>query len=90
MHLYAQNQIQMDWNQPLDESGVITPMFLAREAFDRHRSQTALYSMSSDGKRFDNSLFGLYYSSVGEDVEKNDFMENIRQPASKEDAAARP
>ena len=78
VHLYEENQIRMDWDQPLDEDGFITPMFLAREAFDRHRSQTALYSMDYDGHRYDNTLFGLYYSAVGEDKLKNDFLENIR------------
>ena len=68
----------MDWDRPLGEDGVITPMFLARVGLDRHLSQTALYSMDSDGRRYDNSLFGLYFSAVGPDVEKNDFMENIR------------
>ena len=76
-HLYRENQIRMDWDQPLGEDGVVTPMFLAREAFDRHRSQTALYSMDSDGRRFDNTLFGLVYSAVGPDTEKNDFLEHI-------------
>ena len=78
VHLYEENQIRMDWNQPLEETGVITPMFLAREAFDRHHSQTVLFSMDYHGGRFDNTLFGLYYSAVGEDVLKNDFLENVR------------
>ena len=78
VHLYQENQIHMDWDQPLDETGIITPMFLAREAFDRHRSQTALYSMDYDGKRYDNTLFGLYYTAVGPDTAKNDFLENIK------------
>ena len=78
VHLYRENQIRMDWDRPMDESGIITPMFLAREAFDRNRTQTALYSMDYDGSRYDNSLFGLYYSAVGQDVLKNDFLENIK------------
>ena len=78
VHLYEENQIRMDWDKPLGEDGIITPMFLAREAYDRNRSQTALYTMDSDGKRFDNTLFGLYYTAVGPDVQKDDFLENIR------------
>lgn len=77
LHLYGENQITMDWEQPLDDSGVITPMFLAREAYDKHRSQQAAYNIVKDGKKYNNALFGLYYSSVGPDVEKNDFFENI-------------
>ena len=77
-HLYGENQIRMDWNQPMDESGVITPLFLAKEAFDRDLSQTVLFSMDYHGERFDNTLFGLVFSTVGEDEEKNDFLENIK------------
>ena len=29
------------------------------------------------GGEHDNTLFGLYYTNVGEDKEKNDFMEHI-------------
>ena len=78
IHLYPENQIRMDWNQPLDESGIITPLFLAKEGFDRHHSQTVLFNMEYDGTAYDNALFGLYYSAVGEDILKNDFLENIR------------
>ena len=78
VHLYPENRIHMDWNQPLDGSGVVTPMFLAREAFDRHHSQTVTFNMDSSGKNYDNTLFGLYYSAVGPDILKNDFLENTR------------
>ena len=77
VHLYAENQIRMDWNVPLDDTGVITPMFLAKEAFDRNLSQTASFSVEGDGAKYDNTLFGLYFSTVGPDEEKNDFMEHI-------------
>lgn len=77
LHLYEENQITMDWEQPLDESGVITPMFLAREAYDKHRSQQRSYNIVKDGKKYNNALFGLYYTAVGPDVLKNDFFENI-------------
>lgn len=78
VHLYGENQIRMDWNVPLDDTGVITPMFLAREAFDRCRSQQSGFSMDEQGVLFDNTLFGLYWSTVGPDLQKNDFMENIK------------
>lgn len=77
-HLYDQNQIVMAWDQPLDSSGVVTAMFLAKEAYDKHHSQQSAFSMEWHGVKYDNTLFGLYYSAVGPDVEKNDFMENIR------------
>ena len=77
-HLYPENQIRMKWDQPLDSTGVITPMFLAKEAYDKHRTQQASFSMEYHGELYDNTMFGLYYSAVGPDVEKNDFMENVR------------
>ena len=77
LHLYEENQVTMDWDQPLDGSGVITPMFLAREAYDKHRSQQRAYDIVKDGRKYNNRLFGLYWTTVGPDVEKNDFFENI-------------
>lgn len=78
VHLYEENQIVMDWDVPLDETGVITPMFLAWEGYDKNKSQLASFSMERDGVMYDNTLFGLYYTSVGPDIEKNDFLENLR------------
>lgn len=78
VHLYEKNPIKMDWTQPLDDSGVITPLFLATEAYDKHRSQQGYFSMHRDGKKYDNTSFGLYFTTVGPDKNKNDFLENIR------------
>lgn len=78
IHLYEKNQIKMDWNMPLEDSGVITPLFLATEGFDKHRSQQSAFSMRRHGVEYDNTLFGLYYTAVGPDKKQNDFMENIR------------
>lgn len=79
VHLYKENQIHMDWNQPMDDTGVITPMFLAMEGYDKHRSQHAYFSMRRDGRHYDNTLFGLYRTTVGPDVLGNDFLENVKQ-----------
>ena len=78
IHLYEENQIRMDWNVPLDDAGVITPMFLAWEGYDKSKSQIAAFSMERDGVQYDNTLFGLYRSTVGPDILKNDFLENVR------------
>ena len=77
IHLYEENQIVMDWDVPLDETGVITPDFLAKRAFDKNRSQQGYFTMEEFGTVYDNRLFGLYYSAVGPDVAKNDFFEHI-------------
>ena len=78
VHLYGENQIHMDWTRPLGEDEVVTPIFLAMEAYDKHRSQQAYFSMRKQGVTYDNTLFGLYYTDVGPDIQKNDFMENAR------------
>ena len=77
LHLYKENQIEMDWNAPLSPDSPISPMFLAQEAFDKHRSQQRAYSMTREAKTYNNRLFGLYYSAVGPDEKKNDFFEHL-------------
>lgn len=89
-HLWAENQITMDWNVPLQSLGGATGFELADSAFEIfHKTQeTSGNSVLTDGVEYDNSLFGLVYSTVGEDVEKNDFLENIelepREPLAAE------
>ena len=79
VHLYGENQIRMDWDQiAVGDDPAVTAMFLAKEAYDKHRSQSAAFSMERHGRLYDNTLFGLYYTAVGPDVEKNDFLENIK------------
>ena len=77
LHLYTENKIVMDWEQPLSPDSPITPIFLAKEAYDKHRSQQRAYSMNREAVRFHNDQFGLYYTAVGPDEEKNDFFEHI-------------
>ena len=77
LHLYKENQIEMDWDAPLSADSPISPIFLAKEAFDKHRSQQRAYSMNREAKTYNNRLFGLYYSAVGPDEAKNDFFEHL-------------
>ena len=67
----------MDWDQPLEGETVITPHVLEKEAYDKHRSQQVYGQMEDYGVLYDNRCFGLYYSTIGEDTEKNDLFENI-------------
>ena len=76
LHLYGENQIEMDWDQPFSPDSPISPIFLAKEAFDKHRSQQD-FSMDKHGKISDNRKYGLYYTAVGPDEAKNDFFEHI-------------
>lgn len=77
LHLYKYNKVRMDWYQPLAAFGGKDAMTVATEAFECHVSQVKSGTDMGSGLRRDNSSFGLWYSAVGEDVEKNDFFENI-------------
>ena len=78
VHLWEENQITMDWHVPLSRFGGLDGMQVAAIGFDKHISQRdkSQYSIH-DGGDTDCSLFGLYHTTVGKDVEKNDLFENI-------------
>ena len=75
LHL-APNAIDFDWNVKYDQLRGYTPLEVARIAYSKHESQQKYYQVE-DGGKYDNSLFGLTYSTVGEDVRKDDLFENI-------------
>ncbi|MBQ2930410.1 MAG: phosphodiester glycosidase family protein [Clostridia bacterium] len=78
-HLWKENQIKLDWSVPLNSMGGATSLELADSAFELfHKTQeTSGQSVLTTGAEYDNELFGLVYTTVGEDVNKNDFLENI-------------
>ena len=77
LHLYKNNQITFDWRQPLESFNGKTSLQVAKEAFKMHISQQkGRYAVNDSGK-LNCSLFGLYYSSVGEDQIHQDLFENI-------------
>ena len=80
-HLYKENQITMDWETKLDSLNGYSPLQVAKIGMKEHSSQTDAYAVKSHGT-YDNSKFGLYFTTVGEDVEKNDFLEHIDPDAS--------
>lgn len=89
LHLYGDetNQLRLTWDTPLSSQNGRTGMQAAEEAFTFHKSQTGLIydvagkrvplSVEEFGSYYDNTLFGLYATRVGPDVQKNDFLENI-------------
>ena len=50
---------------------------MAEAAFQCHVSQLDTEYKVEDFGPYDNAKFGLAYTTVGEDVKKNDFFENI-------------
>ncbi|MBE5802922.1 MAG: hypothetical protein E7316_00240 [Clostridiales bacterium] len=78
LHLWPENQITFDWDVPLVSMNGSTGLELAIEAYDLHKTQASSgMSVTKTGSEYDNRVFGLAYTAVGEDVRKDDFLENI-------------
>ena len=76
IHLYPENQLRMDWHQPLSAFGGKTGLQVAAEAFLCHATQQERWQVQ-DGGEWDNALFGLWRTTVGPDTVKTDLFENI-------------
>ena len=86
LHLYPENQITFDWTVPLKSMNGIE---LAEEAYTLHKTQASSgMSVTETGTKYDNRVFGLAFTTVGEDVRKDDFLENIYDAPGSYDAAA--
>lgn len=97
LHLYKENPITIDYDQPLDAFGGLSAFQVTQKyGFPCHKSQQWtgftdwLYgydreiTKATQIKRYNPCEFGLYHSTVGEDVQKNDFLENITTYAEQE------
>lgn len=79
LHLYEENQIVMDWNQPLSSMDNKTGLELAQEAYKLHITQANTDFVVTDEGETSCAKFGLAFTTVGSDIQKDDFMENIPQ-----------
>ena len=89
LHLYAQNQIIMDYDTPLDYFNGKTAYEVSKQGYSKHLSQQWTwftpwingknnnYTKATEIKTYSPLNYGLFYSSVGEDIQKNDMFENI-------------
>lgn len=90
LHLYEENQIQMDFDVPLESFDGKTAFEVTQDGFACHKSQhwTWFYkwiygtdenpiTKAVDIRTYSPCLYGLYYTSVGNDVVGGDFFENI-------------
>lgn len=79
LHLYPENSIVMDWDRPLEACGGLSGLEVANEALTQHISQksTSFASVMPSDHKHSAYAFGLVFTTVGEDLQKNDFMENI-------------
>lgn len=78
-HLYNRdNGVIMDWeNIKLSKFGGETALEMAKKGYKCHESQQWMrFKVKTDGYG-DCRQFGLYRSTVGEDVKKNDLLENL-------------
>ena len=81
LHLYKENRIRMDWKVASDALGGKTPSQVAKLGYAQHKSQLNAFTYV-DGGKYDNALFGLAFTAVGEDVVGGDMFENIGEPAA--------
>lgn len=89
LHLYPENTLEMDWDQPLSAFDGKTGFEKAVDAYQWHVSQHEAGQKNKQTGKFEVFVveprdsdyscyrFGLAFSAVGEDVQKNDFFENI-------------
>lgn len=78
LHVYSKNKVTMNWNKRDVSMNNKTAFELACVGYDKHYSQHNGWSMTSKKvKKYPNNKFGLYYTRVGKDKNKNDFFENI-------------
>ena len=77
LHLYPENRITMDWNQPLPAFGGKTALEVANEAYHMHVSQLKYHSNVYGSGQYSSLEYGLAYTVVGPDAAKEDFFEHI-------------
>lgn len=91
LHLWKENRIVMDWDVPLSKFDGLTAYEVSKLGYNEHKSQhwtwftkwfTGVYNgkernKASDIAEYSPCEYGLYRSTVGEDVLKNDFFENV-------------
>ena len=97
LHLYEENAVTIDYDQPLDYFGGMTAFEVTQKrGYPCHESQQWTWftgwingkgtpiTKASQITKYNPCEFGLYHSKVGEDVQKNDFFENVTTYAEQE------
>ncbi len=78
IHLYEDNALLMDvYDDPAAGIKGMSMTQIATIGYSKHVSQHNYYTMEKQGVEYDNRKYGLAFTTVGEDVEKNDMFENI-------------
>ena len=88
-HLYEENSIVMDWDQPLEHFDGKTAFEVSiYQGFQCHQTQVRDFTWYYRGcdkaieiEKYNPCYYGLYRTTVGLDVEKNDFFEHVTSHA---------
>ena len=97
LHLYEENPIVLDYDQPLAAFDGLTAFQVSQKlGFPSHKSQqwpmfvNWIYGYSRQIEKatqietYNPAHFGLYHTTVGQDTQKNDFFENVLTYAQQE------
>lgn len=77
LHLYSEGSRIMPWEAPLPAFQGKTGLEMAVKGYQCHKSQLKKwFRVEAEGSQYDCRKFGLYYTTVGPDKAKNDFLEN--------------
>ena len=80
LHSYGapEDSTMLNFEEPSEALGGLTPFETAREAYKLHRTQQEWsFTVYGSNSAWDCHRYGLYRSLVGEDREKDDLMENV-------------
>lgn len=102
IHLYKENPIVMDWDQPLEAFGGKTAFQVTQDGFAKHKSQhwTWFYgwiygkngnkiTKATEIKTYSPCKYGLYRTTVGLDSGIGDMFENIMTYGEQEEEKLR-
>ena len=90
LHLYEENKIVLDYDIPLETYEGKTAYEVAKEGYAKHYSQQYTwftdwlngpnnsFTSATQIQTYNPAYYGLYYSSVGDDIEKNNMFENVK------------
>ena len=90
LHLYKENPIVLDYDKPLSSFGGKTAYEVSKIGYSYHLSQQYTwftdwlngknnsFTSATQIKTYSPCEYGLYYSAVGEDEEKNNMFENVK------------
>ncbi len=102
IHLYKENPIVMDWDQPLESFGGKTAFQVTQDGFSHHKSQhwTWFYgwiygkngnkiTKATEIKTYSPCKYGLYRTTVGLDSGIGDMFENLTSYKEQEEERLR-